>query len=92
MQHTVLRTIIKTEINPMIHIPTDGIARKDSASFAAPVLPSPGAFKAANIQKREYPREPNPKNIAVMFLRINGVCINIRSKMAANEIAPSPLA
>ena len=76
----------------MIHIPADGIARKDSASFAAPVLPSPGAFKAVNIQKREYPKEPNPKNIAVSFLRINVVCINIRSKIAANEIAPSPLA
>ncbi len=76
----------------MIHIPVDGIARNDSASFAAPVLPSPGAFKAANIQKREYPKEPNPNNIAVMFLRINVVCINIRSKMAANEIAPSPVA
>ena len=92
MQHTVLRTIIRTEINPMIHIPADGIARNDSASFAAPVLPSPGAFKAANIQKREYPREPNPKNIAVIFLRISVVCMNTRSRMTANEVAPSPFA
>ena len=82
----------KTEINPTIHIPADGIAMKDSASFAAPVLPSPGAVKAANIQKREYPREPNPKNIAVSSLRIHVVCINIRSKITANEIAPSPFA
>ena len=82
----------KTEISPTIHIPADGIAMKDSASFAAPVLPSPGAVKAANIQKREYPREPNPNTIAVSSLRINGDCINIRSKMRANEMAPSPLA
>ncbi len=76
----------------MIQRPADGIAKKANASFAAPVLPSPGAFKAANIQKREYPKEPNPKNIAVSFLRSDVVGINIRSNMVANEIAPSPFA
>ena len=92
MQYTVLTKNTKTEISPTIHIPADGIAMKDSASFAAPVLPSPGAFKAANIQKREYTKEPNPKNIAVISLIIHVVCINMRSKIVTNEIAPSPLA
>lgn len=72
--------------------PVDGIAKKASASFAAPVLPSPGAFNAASIQKSEYPKAPNPKEIAASFLKIGVVCINIRSKIAANEIAPSPFA
>jgi hypothetical protein len=85
-------TITRTEINPMIHIPADGIAMKESASFAAPVLPSPGAFKAANIQKREYTKEPNPRNIAVISLIIHVACINMRSIITANEIAPSPFA